>query len=52
MDHYRSFLECFQALKDTHREKAALNKTPAFSKSTNMHLWVIGTTNQLFIRAS
>ena len=35
-------------LKDTHREKAPLNKTPALTKSTNMGIWVVGTTNPLF----
>ena len=35
-------------LKDTHREKAPSNKTPALTKSTNMGIWVVGTTNQLF----
>ena len=39
-------------LEDTHREKAPSNKTPALTKSTNMVIWVIGTTNQLFIRGS
>ena len=39
-------------LKDTHREKAVSNKTPALTKSTNMGIWVVGTLNQLFIRGS
>ena len=39
-------------LKDTHREKTPSNKTPALAKSTNMGIWVVGTTNQLFIRGS
>ena len=30
-------------LKDTHREKAPLNKTPALRKSTNMGVWAVGT---------
>ena len=33
--------------KDTQREKALSNKTPALTKSTNMDIWVVGTTNQL-----
>ena len=37
-------------LKDTHREKAPSNKTPALTKSRNMGIWVVGTSNQLFIR--
>ena len=39
-------------LKDTHREKALSNKTPALRKSTNMGVWAVGTLNQLFIRGS
>ena len=38
-----------KAFKDTHREKAPLNETPALTKSTNMDIWA---TNQLFIRGS
>ena len=37
---------------DTHREKAPSNKTPALKNSTNMGIWVIGTSNQFFIRGS
>ena len=36
--------------KDTHSEKAQSNKTPALAKSTNMGIWVVGATYQLFIR--
>ena len=39
-------------VKDTHREKAPSNKTPALRKSTNMDVWAAGTLNQLFIRDS
>ena len=39
-------------VKDTHREKAPSNKTPALTKSRNMDIWVVGTSNQLFIRGS
>ena len=39
-------------LKDTHREKAPSNNTPGFTKSMNMDIWVIGTSNQLFLRGS
>ena len=38
--------------KDTRREKAPSNKTPALKKSTNMGVWAVGTLNQLFIRGS
>ena len=40
------------SFKDTHREKASSNETPALTKSTNMDIWVFGTTNQLFIKGS
>ena len=39
-----------EVLKDTYREKALPNKTPALTKSTNIEVWVIGTSNQLFMR--
>ena len=31
------------SFKDTHREKAPLNKTPTPSKSMNIHIWVVGS---------
>ena len=31
-------------------EKAPSNKTTALTKSTNMGIWVVRTSNQLFIR--
>ena len=33
-------------------EKAPSNKTPAFTKSMNIDIWVVVTSNQLFIRGS
>ena len=36
-------------LKDTHSGKAPSNKTPALIESRNMSIWVVGTSNQLFI---
>ena len=39
-------------LKDTHREKAPSNISPALRKSTNMGVWAVGTLNQLFISGS
>ena len=39
-------------VKDTHREKAPSNKTPALTKSMNMGIWVAGTSTRLFIRGS
>ena len=43
-------------LKDTHKEKVPSNKTPPLTKSTNMGIWVVNTTNnfniQLFLRES
>ena len=38
--------------KDTHKEIALSNETSAFTEYTNMDIWVIGTSNQLFIRDS
>ena len=38
--------------KDTHSEKAPSNKTSALTKSTNMGIWIVGASNQLFIRDS
>ena len=35
--------------KDTHREKVPSNETPVLIESTNMGIWVVGTTNQLCI---
>ena len=40
------------SFKDTQREKAPSNKTPAFSKSINMDIRVVGTSNQFFITGS
>ena len=31
--------------KDTHREKARSNYTPALTKNTDIDIWVIGTSN-------
>ena len=43
-------------IKFTYRENAntnkTSNKTPALTKSTNMDIWVVGISNQLFIRGS
>ena len=39
-------------LKDTHREKAPSNKTPAHRKSMNMRVWAAGTLNQVFMTGS
>ena len=38
--------------KDTQREKAPSNKTAALTKSTNMSIWVVGTSNEFFTRGS
>ena len=36
--------------KDTHWVKAPSNKTPELTESRDMGIWVVGTSNQLFIR--
>ena len=38
--------------KDTSREKSPSNKTAALTKSMNMGIWVVYTSNQLIIRSS
>ena len=38
--------------KDTNREKAPSYKTPALLESMNMDIWVVGTSNELFIAGS
>ena len=34
-----------KAFKDTHWEKAPSNKALALTKSTNMGIWLVGTSN-------
>ena len=48
----RDYLNYASHLKDTLRVKALSNKTPALTKSANMDIWVVGTSNQLFMRGS
>ena len=38
--------------RDTQGEKAPSNKSPALTKSMNMVIWVVGTSNQFFLRGS
>ena len=40
------------SFKDTDREKAPSNQTPALSKCTKIGTWVVNTSNQLFIKGS
>ena len=40
------------SFKDTLREKASYNKTPALTESMNMDIWIVGTPNKLFKRVS
>ena len=49
---FSMFPSWVMVLKFTHREKALPNKTPALAKSMNMGIWIVGTSNQLFIRSS
>ena len=46
------FLKQSKPFKDTHREKAQSNKTPSLRKSTNMGIWAVGISNQIFVRGS
>ena len=41
---------CYRCLKDTHREKGPSNKTPALTENTNMDIWVVSTSNQIFFK--
>ena len=52
MDQINIDIRIIGEFKDTHREKVPSNKTPALTKSTNMGIWVVGTSNQVFIRGS
>ena len=38
--------------KDTHKEKALPNQTPAVTKSMDTDIWFIGTSSQLFLTGS
>ena len=38
----------FVRFKDTRREKSHLNRIPALTKTTNMDIWVVGTSIQIF----
>ena len=51
-DFKNMFIKTLVNIKDTHREKASSNKTPALRKSKNMSVWAVGTLNQLFRRGS
>ena len=51
-DFKNMFIKTPVNIKDTHREKASSNKTPALRKSKNMSVWAVGTLNQLFRRGS
>ena len=54
-DHFLSsdlFIIFINLLKDTHKEKVPSDKTPVITKSMNMDIWLVGTSNQLFISGS
>ena len=36
---------------DTHREKSPSNESPTFTENMNLDIWLVNTSNQLFIRA-
>ena len=40
------------SFKDTHRKNAPLNKTQALTKSVNMGIWKVGTSNHPFVGSS
>ena len=35
--------------KDTHMEETPSNKNPALTENMNTAIWVVGTSNQIFI---
>ena len=39
-------------IKDTQGKKAPSSKTPTLSKSTDIDVWMVGISNQIFIRGS
>ena len=39
-------------IKHTHKEKVPWNKTPARTKGMNMDIWLVGTSNHVFLRGS
>ena len=39
-----------EKVKDTDEKNAPSNKTPVLTKSMNIDIWVVGTSNQVFIR--
>ena len=41
-----------QIIEETHREKVPSNETAALTKSMNMDIWVVCTSNQLFVKGS
>lgn len=48
---FDSLLRLFSKIhRDTHREKAIVNETPALTKSMSMDVWVVCTFNQLFAK--
>ena len=51
-DFKNMFIKTPVNIKDTHREKASSNKTPALRKSTNIGVWAVGKLNQLFKKVS
>ena len=44
--------EFCEIFKDTQREKAPSNRIPALIENTNMGIWVVGTSNQLYVIGS
>ena len=40
------------SFNDAHMEKAPLNKITTQKKSINIGIWLVGTSNQIFIQGS
>ena len=45
-------MHLFSYLKVTHNKKLTSDKTSALTKSMNIDIWVVCTSNQFFIRGS
>ena len=53
LKYINSHLLCIRSrLKDTRREEAPPNNTPALTESSDMGIWVVDTSNQLYTRES
>ena len=45
-------MKLIKTLRNTQREKTPSNKAPALTKNVNMDMWLVGSSNQVFVRGS